>query len=50
MAELETQIILAQRLNFLPIANYERVLIKIQEIGKMLNGLEHSIRKNLADH
>ena len=50
MAELETQIIIAQRLQFISIHEYEPLLAQIQEIGKMLNGLQASVRKNLTDH
>ncbi len=46
LAELETQIMLAQRLDYLTAEKTDLVLEKAEEIGKMLNGLQKSIITN----
>jgi four helix bundle protein len=43
LAELETQIMLAQRLNYLTTEKADPALEKVEEIGKMLKGLQKSI-------
>jgi four helix bundle protein len=43
LAELETQIMLAQRLGYLTVDKTNLVLEKAEEIGKMLSGLQKSI-------
>lgn len=43
LAELETQIMLAQRLGYLAAEKTNLVLEKAEEIGKMLKGLQKSI-------
>ena len=46
LAELETQIMLAQRLEFLSTEKANPALEKAEEIGKMLKGLQNSIATN----
>jgi len=46
LAELETQIMLAQRLNYLTAEKVDPALEKAEEIGKMLKGLQKSIATN----
>lgn len=43
LAELETQIMLAQRLGYLTVDSTSLLLEKAEEIGKMLSGLQKSI-------
>ena len=43
LAELETQILLAQRLNYLAETDITPVLLKTDELGKMLKGLQKSL-------
>ena|ERR1017187_2921215 len=45
-AELETQIMLAQRLDYLTVEKADPVLEKAEEIGKMLRGLQKTISTN----
>ena len=45
MAELETHIQIAQRLNYINSAKTKRLLEKTAEIGRMINGLRKSIEK-----
>lgn len=46
LAELETQLILAQRLAFIDEAICTAVLSRTNEIGRMLNGLKTSLASN----
>ena len=46
LAELETQIMLAQRLGYLTTEKMNPALEKAEEIGKMLKGLQKSIATN----
>ncbi len=46
LAELETQIMLAQRLDYLAAEKTNSVLEKAEEIGKMLKGLQKTISTN----
>ena len=46
LAELETQIMLAQRLEYLSAEKANPALEKAEEIGKMLKGLQNSIASN----
>ena len=43
LAEIETQIIIAQRQGFVPPSKAEEVEAQTTEIGKMLNGLRNSL-------
>ena len=43
-AELETQLLLCVRINYLENADIESAISLINEIGKMLNALQNSIR------
>ena len=45
MAELETHIQIAQRLNYINSAKTKQLLEKTAEIGRMINGLRKSIEK-----
>lgn len=49
LAELETHLQIAQRLNYLDIAHVDQVLEKTAEIGRMINGLRRSLQ-NKADN
>jgi len=44
LAELETQILLAQRLNYVAPTDADPLLRQIEELGRILNGLINSIR------
>lgn len=46
LAELETQIMLAQRLGYLTAEKADPALEKAEEIGKMLKGLQKSLNTN----
>lgn len=41
--EIETQLILAHRLSFLPLEKYNELIKDLHEIGRMLNGLQRSL-------
>ncbi len=43
LMELETQIQISQRLNYIDLALQNQLLSKIAEIGRMLNGLKSSL-------
>lgn len=43
LAELETQLLVAQRVGYIPEAASERLLEQIAEVGRILNGLIASI-------
>jgi four helix bundle protein len=45
LAELETHLQIAQRLNYLDSSQVRRVLEKTSEVGRMLNGLRRSLGK-----
>jgi four helix bundle protein len=45
LAELETQILIAQNLNYLDGAEANRLLTKVEEVGKVLNGLISAVKK-----
>lgn len=45
LAEVETQIIIAQNLGYLPAAEAEPVMGSIAEIGRLLHGLLTSLKK-----
>lgn len=47
LAELETQIIISQKLKYLDEETYEKLSFVITEIGKMLNSLIRSINQKL---
>ena len=44
--ELETHLIISQKLNYINQKNLEDLMLRTQEIGKMLNGLIKSLGKN----
>ena len=44
LAELETQIVVAERLGYLPPGTAEELTTACMEVGKMLNGLMRSLR------
>jgi four helix bundle protein len=46
LAELETQVILAQRLAYLSNEDAELILLQAEEIAKMLKGLQKSLTPN----
>jgi four helix bundle protein len=49
--ELETQTIIAARLQYLPERDKDRVLDTITEVARLLNGLKRSLRsKNTQPH
>lgn len=45
LAELETQILLAERLHYTDHAQTESLIKQIVEVGKLLNGLINSLKK-----
>ncbi len=45
LAEVETQIMIAERLHYVTSADAEPLLAKVQEVGRILNGLIGSIDK-----
>ena len=47
LSELETQLILAQRLNYLSEDNLNKIIELTNEIGKMISGLRKSLLKKL---
>lgn len=47
LAEMETQLIIAGRLNYLPSEELEDVLSKAAEIGRLINGLQKSLAAKL---
>lgn len=47
LAELETHLLLAQRLEYLNTADLEPVVAQIHEVGKMLHGLQRSLQHRL---
>jgi four helix bundle protein len=49
LAELETHIQIAQRLNYISSVEMEKLLGKTSEIGRMINGLRKSIEKRNAN-
>lgn len=48
LAELETQLLLSESLGYLTKADLESVLSKTNEIGKMLNALQQSLKTTLT--
>ncbi len=44
LAELETQITLAHRFGYIPGKQLEEVLGKVSEMGKMLHGMQRSVK------
>ena len=46
LLEVETQVMLAQRLNYLEESQCERVFSLSNEVGRLLNGLMKSLRTN----
>lgn len=47
LAEMETQLLLGARLRFATEASVDLLLSQASEVGKMLNGLEQSLRRKL---
>ena len=45
--ELETQVLLAERLEYLPGAHLKLILSKGEQVGKMLRGLQKSLKAKL---
>jgi four helix bundle protein len=50
VAELQTQIILSQRLDYFDEVTYTRLIQKVDEIGRMLHGLQESLHERLDAH
>ena len=46
LAELETHLQIAERLNYIDPNQLKQLLEKTAEVGRMLNGLRRSLRKN----
>ena len=44
LAEVETQILIAQNLSYLDEAETNRLLTKVEEVGKILNGLLSAVK------
>jgi len=49
LAEVETQLIIANNLNYIEENKLAELLGKTGEIGRMLRGLQHSLKAKLAD-
>jgi len=47
VAELETQLILAEQLNYIEESKLAELLEKTGEVGRMLRGLQHSLKAKL---
>jgi four helix bundle protein len=47
LAEIETQLILAHKLNYIEESKLAELLEKTGEIGRMLRGLQHSLKAKL---
>ena len=47
LAELETQLILAQRLTYLERKDLDFILLKISEAGRMIRGLQKALKAKL---
>lgn len=45
LAELETQLLLAERLNYLPGPSAQELLKRVHEVGRILGGLINSLTK-----
>jgi four helix bundle protein len=48
LAELETQLLLASRFTYINKSDLESVLSKVDEIGRMLRGLQKSLKTKLS--
>jgi four helix bundle protein len=46
-SEVETQLFIARQLNYLSQANYDQLLDRLSEIGRMLSGLETSLKRRI---
>jgi four helix bundle protein len=46
LAELETQLVIAHRLEFLGDATYQPTLAMVHEVGRIINGLRNSLPKH----
>ncbi len=49
LAELETQFIISNNLNYINQVNLDGILEKTSEIGRMLRGLQKSLKAKLVD-
>lgn len=47
LAEVETYVLFAERLNYITKDQLDRLMLKTAEIGRMINGLQRSLKKNL---
>ena len=47
LAELETQLIISHRLNYIPNETHENYMARLGEVGRMLHGLQAALRKKL---
>ena len=43
---LDTQLLIAKNLKFIPEEQYKEIIIKIQTVGKLLNGLIKYLKTN----
>jgi four helix bundle protein len=48
LAEVETQVLLAERLGFLSSQSSDSLVAQIKEIGRIINGLSRSLQKSLG--
>jgi four helix bundle protein len=49
LAEMETQIMIAKRLNYIEESDYSFIMLVASEVGKMLNGLSFSLTNKLQN-
>ena len=48
LAELETHVLFAERLKYIQKDHLDRIISKTAEIGRMINGLQRSLKRNLT--
>ncbi|ADB17153.1 S23 ribosomal protein [Pirellula staleyi DSM 6068] len=47
LAELETQLLISERLGYLKPEKFSDFTARLQELGRMINGLQNSLRRKL---
>ena len=48
LVEIETQLLISKKLNYLPTAKADELLAAAEELGRVLNGLLASVKKRVA--
>ena len=44
-SEVDTELLISRRLDYLPVAKYQELVGSLDEIGRMLTGLTHHLRR-----